>query len=249
MGIASILTAVGGLAQGASGIASIFSKGKKIPGPEAQSNDRMREIHRTPHYIVEGAKAAGIHPLVAFGSNFTSSIGAPVYDSFGTGSNIGAGLDGLAAGASALGGYYQGEEDRARAEQRSDERDMLQSLADEKNQLFTSKQIELLDAQIQESRSRSLLDAARAGAIGGVGGPGKTLVGPGGVTFNPVPGRTSAQDAEDQYGEGGDLLFGTGGLIEDLSSGRIHVPANPVGNLETRWNNWLKEKTGGWLGY
>lgn len=208
------------------GVASGLLGGGKSKGPSLgkQKNHALDYDRRRIKALVDGAKDAGVHPLVALGASgggFSPTVsvggGSPWGDVIGDAlSGFGAGVD----------QHYQQDADASAADDARFEQILRDNTPSEYEKLST----ELLKAQIDDVRSRTALAKARASSVGGAG-PSNTLVGPGGAVFSPVPGRTSAQDAEDQYGEAGDLIFGGGALLEDFAKGRVKVPGkltNPL---------------------
>lgn len=199
--------------------------------------------------LVDGAGDAGIHPLVALGASSGGGFASPV----GTEGGFGFG-DAIARGMETLGEYYEQDQDRAeRDEQRKydrdqDERRQMDKIADDLVRSKSEDQaIKESNARIMEHTANARAANARAAAVGAARTM-NTLVGPG-FTASPPPGRATAQEGEDQYGEIGDLLYGGSGFLDDLVNGRVEAEPTYIGRLEKQWNNWLYKKSGGRFGY
>lgn len=227
-------------------IGSLLGGSKDNYHPEVARNDAYKNYIKSIQAIKDAAAKHGFHPLALLGSQPGSSFAAPVPSqdaSWGVGDAVGGGI-------SAFGDAYaedqlrEGEkEERMYEESMRRRQDAIDNLR--RKEVTPEVKLQRENMRLQNdllrmdiAQSRTKLAAARAAAIGGTGGD--VLTGPGSVTFSPVPGRSSAQDAEDQYGEAGDLIFGAGGLVEDLTSGRVSVEPNALGRAEIAWRNYLK---------
>lgn len=197
--------------------------------PEVWRNQRTHDYMRSIRDITLAAKEYGFHPLALLGSQSAGGFAQPVE---GGSSNFGVG-DSIGNAISAFGDLYQGEQDRQMAEQNAfqEREDAIQARVDadvaRQNDPMYRAQLENMALQndairMDMAESRTRIALARAAAIGGP--QANVLQGPGGLTFNPPSIRSTAQQGEDQYGEAGDIIFGAGGLVDDLANDRVVVP-------------------------
>lgn len=210
-----------GISAGGQILGGLLGKKKKGLGPEGQSNQAMRNLYRSFHYTVEGAKAAGIHPLVALGAASGGGFASPVGSSgFGWSDAVGMGLDALGRGVSDYFAQDADDMERARLEREikaaRDEERFDKILADQAQIGRDMLNEELVRAQINEARSRTYLNAKSAEAIGGpqvMGTNAGTLTDAFGDQLQPR--NTGAQEYADQYGDILSEIYGFTNWLKD----------------------------------
>jgi len=191
--------------------------------------------------IVDGANDAGIHPLAALGAaSGGGGFAAPVNSGssgFGLGDAISGGMASLS---DAFANAYESDQDRMERDQERKELQRERALDNLRSKEITPEiklqrenmqlQNDLLRADI--ARSRTALANARSVSQGGAPVSGTYNL-PFGMSVTPVPGRASAQDIEDIYGDIGEEVYGGASLIEDIATGRMTVgrSGNPLTNL------------------
>lgn len=144
---------------GATGLASWLGREKKPKNPIQD--------------VVRDAKAAGIHPLAALGSNLSGAYGSPV--SSAAGSAVGAGLDRFAA---------------SLANQKSEaELDALKSASEHSR----------AEAELARARSRSIIQGAQNG--GRAPASYGSMLKYAGKEWQTAPDTSDTQKIEDRYGD------------------------------------------------
>lgn len=221
-----------------------FGKKEDNYHPEVWRNDMYKNKLQEVRAIKDAARIHGFHPLALMGMSGGGGFAQPVSDSF-----RGGGWGDVAGSLGSRVGQAYDDYQSAKADEAAlDDAKFQRILDDQANAKIAALNEELLRAQIEETRSRTaannlqMLERSAAPVS-------RTLVGPGGSIFTPEPGRSTAQEMEDQYGEMGDLVGGTAGMAEDLIEGRVVVPPNWLGELERRYNQRIWDWSGGRFGY
>lgn len=223
MSIGSILGGIGAVASGVSGIAGLFGSGSKNKGmgPEEALNfgynSKMYEIHA----LVDAAKKYGFHPLALLGNGGFQP--GPMGMPDGGGSPWMAG-DAIGQALGGIGSYLEQDADRAdRRRERDDierERRYQRSrdtLLDRKEYDAQKMNNELVKAQIEEVRSRTMINNARLRELGAAGATTpSTLRDALGIEYSPPKGRSTAADMQNQYGDIVENIYGIGNWLQDM---------------------------------
>lgn len=213
------------LIQGASGVLSNLIGGGNQPeggGVKKAKHHQLDYDRRRIKALVDGARDAGIHPLVAMGSSGSGGFAAPVLGGQSSWGNA------IGEAFSTAAELYSQDADRAeRAREfeyrrgQDDDSRFQQILADQAQAKRDQLNERLVEAQIMESRSRTALDLARARAVGAMGsGSPTTLTDALGNQLTPPSGRASAQEMQDEYGDIVENVYGVGNWIQDMWSGK-----------------------------
>lgn len=227
MALGSILGGLGAVLSGASGIAGLLGGSKKTGmGPEEALNygynSKMYEIHA----IKDAAAKYGFHPLALLGNG--SFQPAPLAMPDGGSSPWLAG-DAVGQALSGLGDLYEQDADRSdRRRERDDvERERrYQRSRDTLNDAYNNKRDklneDLVRAQIDEVRSRTKINNARAVGVGAAApSPTEPMIQmPFTGRWKLAPGTSSASDVQNTLGDLSEMQSNVEQFIWNL----IHDP-------------------------
>lgn len=215
----SIIAAGGDVLGGVLG--GVFGKKNKGPSIGKQKRHALDYDRRRIKAITDGAKDAGIHPLVALGATgggFSPTISVPGQSSWGD--VIG---DAVSRFAGAGAEYMQQDADQEAWDDRQFEKILRENTPEPPSEMDRLNQ-RIAEATLLEVQSRTALNRARMGALGATVGGEMSVPRPFGIPVVPT-GTAAAEDVENRYGEIAGEVAGVGNILGDsMNTVRPYVP-------------------------